>query len=187
MRGLLLFLLATALPAAAQDTNDPRQQSVTRGAKSDWEREKEQRDLRDGEVKLPPAPKAGSLIEFSPSAGASFRFFIDSASLSLERGVVRYTLVARSPSGYENVTYEGIRCDSNSVRIYAFGNAGAWSRSDSDWKPIEARSVQRWHNELRSRYFCPQGAAIQTVAEGLDALRRGGHPFASSAGNLERQ
>ncbi len=186
MRGLFLFLLAMVLPVAAQNTNDPRQQSVTTG-KSDWEREQERRDLKEGEVKLPAAPKAASLIEFFPSSASSFRFFIDADSLNLGRdGVVRYTLVARSANGYDNVTYEGMRCDTNSVKIYAYGNAGAWSRSDSDWKPIEGRSVQRWHNELRSRYFCPIGVTILTTAEGLNALRRGGHPLASGTGNPER-
>lgn len=185
MRALLLLLLCAALPAAAQNTNDPRDAKTS--GKSDWERDEARRALKEGEVKLPPAPKAGGLVEFFPSSASSFRFFVDTASLALTPdGIVRYTLVARSPSGYENVTYEGMRCETNSVRIYAYGNAGAWSRSDADWKPIEPKSVQRWHNELRSRYFCPLGATILTLEEGLNALRRGGHPFASGTGNPER-
>src|SRR5204862_4544749 len=101
-------------------------------------------------------------------------------------GVVRYTLVARSANGHDNVTYEGLRCFNSTVRIYAYGNGGNWSRADSDWKPIGNKTVQRWHNELRNRYFCPLGLPIQTTAEGLNALKRGGHPLASSTGNPER-
>ncbi len=146
--------------------------------KSNWEEEQETRDFKEAEVALPPPPK-GELIEFFVSAASSFRFFIDPQSVSLGAGdVVRYTLVARSPSGAENVSYEGIRCSRPALyRVYAFGNGGAWSKNTlTDWRPIEPRMVQRWHNELRSRYFCPNQAVISSAAEGVDALRRGGHP-----------
>ena len=97
-------------------------------------------------------------------------------------GVVRYTLVARSAAGVENVSFEGIRCKSGAYRVYAFANGGAWSRTNSEWKPIEPRSIQRWHNELRGRFFCPLRLAIMSAAEGLDALRRGGHPLTANTG-----
>lgn len=181
MRRLALALAAAvALPAAAQNTNDPRDARSSGG--SDWERQQEERNFREREVKLPALPKPEALLEFFPSAAASFRFFVDAVSLSVgEDGVVRYTLVARSARGVDNVSYEGIRCKSGTYRVYAYANAGAWSRSDSDWKAIEPKSVQRWHNELRSRYFCPLRLPILSAAEGVDALRRGGHPLASGS------
>jgi len=185
LKRLLPLLLCAAVQAAtAQNTNDPRDARTS--GKGEWERERDERNWREGEVKLPDAPRAGGLIEFFPSSATRFRFFIDAASLSVGDGVVRYTLVARSPNGYDNVTYEGLRCSSNSVRVYAHGDAGAWQRSSSDWTPIEPKSAQRWHNELRNRYFCPLNLTIQDAAEGLNALRRGGHPLAAGAGNPER-
>lgn len=185
MRILLLLAVALALPAAAQNTNDPRE--FKGQGKSDWEIEQERRDFREGAVKLPAIPKPGNLIEFFPSSASSFRFFIDPDSLSVGEGIVRYTLVARSSSGYDNVSYEGMRCGANSVRVYAYAHGGAWSRSSSeDWKPIAARSVQRWHNELRNQYFCPLGASIMTVGEGLQALRAGGHPMVPANNDLRR-
>lgn len=153
-------------------------------AKSDWEREQEAREVKEFEITLPAVPK-GDLIEFPVSAATSFRFFIDPASLSVGLdGVVRYTLVARSPSGAETISYEGIRCGGTGLyRVYAFGNGGAWSKNTrGDWRPIEPKSVQRWHNELRGRYFCPNRLSIATAAEGLDALRRGGHPAIKNTG-----
>jgi hypothetical protein len=42
--------------------------------------------------------------------------------------------------------------------------------------------VQRWHNVLRGNYFCPERYSIQTAAEGLNALRRGGHPAIANTG-----
>lgn len=166
-RFLLSAVLGWTAFAAAQPTS----------FKSDWEKAQEDRDWKEAEIKLPALPKADALIEFFVSSASSFRFFVDPPSLSVGAdGVVRYTLVARSPSGAENVSYEGIRCNNESVRIYAISYGGTWSQTRSDWKRIEPRSVQRWHNELGSRYFCPNRVSVTSAAEGLNALRRGGHP-----------
>ncbi len=133
---------------------------------------------------LPPLPKGG-LIEFFVSSASSFKFFIDPQSLSVSDGVVRYTLVARSPSGAETISYEGIRCGGQAlVRVYAFGNGDKWSKNpNADWRTIEPKSVQRWHNVLRGQFFCPTRYSIQSAAEGLDALRRGGHPAVANTGS----
>jgi hypothetical protein len=144
--------------------------------KSDWELEQEERNWREGEVRVPSYPKAENLIEFFVSAASSFRFFIDRASLSVGKdGVVRYTLVARSPSGAENVSYEGIRCRTGIYKVYARGRSdGTWSERPGDWRAIEPKSVQRWHNELRRDYFCHQNMPIHDAREAIEALRRGG-------------
>jgi len=146
--------------------------------KSDWEIEKEQRDWTEGDHKLPAYPKVSDLIEFHVSATTDFRFFIDRQSLSVNAdGVVRFTLLARSPSGAENVTYEGIRCRTGTYRIYAYGRAGgSWAERASDWRPIQQKTVQRSHHALWRDYFCPHRVPIFDSAEGIDALARGGHP-----------
>lgn len=181
------MLLAAALPAAAQRTNDPRDARTS--GKSDWEiqQEERERDAKEGAVALPAPPRPEALVEFFVSSASSFRFFIDAPSLSVTPdGVVRYTLVARSASGHDNVSYEGIRCRTNTYKVYAYASANAWSRTDSDWKEIEPRSVQRWHNELRARYFCPLGLPILTADEGMRALRAGGHPLIPANSDLRR-
>ena len=165
MRRAFAFLLLSLLAAG-----------TAWGQKSDYELEQERLNWKEGEIKLPAYPKPGGLIEFFVSSASSFRFFIDSASVSSGRdGVVRYTLVARSASGVENVSFEGMRCTTNSYKLYATGNDGQWSIRESEWRTIEPRSVQRWHLELRSRYFCPGNAQVYKTAEVLDLLRRGGH------------
>jgi len=127
---------------------------------------------------LPAFPREEDLLPFFVSAAADFRFYIDRASLSVgQDGVVRYVLVARSALGAQNVSFEGIRCKTGAYRMYATGRADrSWSRRDGPWRRIEAHSVQRWHNALWREYFCPQAIPIQAAAEGVDALRRGGHP-----------
>lgn len=145
--------------------------------KSDWEREQEERDWQEAQIKLPAFPKADALIEFFVSAASRFRFFIDPASISVGTdGVVRYTLVARSLSGAENVSYEGIRCKDGSYKVYALGQGASWSRARSDWKRIEPHGVLRWHQALQREYFCPFKFQVSTAAEAVEYLRRGGHP-----------
>ncbi len=144
--------------------------------KSDWELEQERLNWREAGVKLPAYPKTEELVEFFVSGATNFRFYIDPVSVAPgPDGVVRYTLVARSPSGVSNVTFEGMRCATNSYKVYAYGNESRWSARESDWRAIEPRSVQRWHLELRTRYFCPGNAPILTGAEGVDFLRSGGY------------
>ncbi len=145
--------------------------------KSEWELEQERLNWKEGELKLPAYPGAKGLIEFFVSGTTSFKFFIDPASLSVGAdGVVRYTLVARSPSGVANISYEGVHCRTKAYRVFALGHDGRWVTQDSRWRDTESKSIQRWHVELRTRYFCPDGLSIATAAEGVDALRRGGHP-----------
>jgi hypothetical protein len=175
-----------ARPADELPERMQKERGAASGAKSDWEREQEKREFNDGEVALPAPPAQDGLIEFFVSSASSFKFFIDPQSLSVASdGVVRYTLVARSPSGAETISYEGIRCGGQAlVRVYAFGNDGKWSKNaNADWRTIEPKSVQRWHNVLRGQYFCPTRYPIQSAAEGLDALRRGGHPAIANTGS----
>lgn len=124
-------------------------------------------------MKLPAYPRSEDLVEFEVSAATGFRFFIDRASLSVGKdGVVRYTLVARSPAGVDNVSHEGIRCKSGTYKVYAYGRAdGTWSERASDWRQIEPRGVQRWHNALWREYFCPHRIPVHDAAEGVAALK----------------
>ena len=165
-QALALLLLVCALGARAQYV-----------PKSDWEEAQDKLNWKEGAAKLPAWPKRENLIEFFVTSASSFRFYIDSESLEVGTdGVVRYTLVARSPAGVENITYEGIRCTENQVKIFAIGNDARWRVLDQDWKRIDERTVQRWHNTLRSDIFCPARAIIASRDEGLAALRRGFHP-----------
>jgi hypothetical protein len=156
---LAAALAASAAPLGAQ-------------FKSDWETEHEARSWREGEVVLPAYPKAANLVEFEVE-GSRFRFFVDAASLSVgDDGVVRYTLVARSPGGAENVSYEGMRCKTRTARAYAFGeHRGRWSKAGTAWQPIERSSAQGGRFALWHDYFCPRSIAIANAAEGLAALR----------------
>ena len=133
----------------------------------------------DAETVKPPAyPAAEDLVGFFVSAANDFEFFIDAQSIAIDGSIVRYTLVARSPEGVDNVSYEAIRCGTGEYRIYAIGHRDrTWAQRPTAWRAITPKSVQRWRHALLKDYFCPGGAPIFTADEGIDALRRGRHPL----------
>jgi hypothetical protein len=145
--------------------------------KSDWERQNEARVAGEEPVVLPATPNEDALVEIYVSADTELRYFVDTASVSVGRDrVVRYTLVARSPSGAENVTYEGIRCPGEH-RVYAVGRPdGTWGGRPSGWREIVRGTTRGWPYALARHYFCPHRDPIFSAAEGVNALRRGSHP-----------
>jgi hypothetical protein len=124
------------------------------------------------EVGLPPSSKAANLLQFEPSAASTNRFYIDAESIFIGAdGIVRYTLVVKSPSGAETISREGMRCDTKERKNYAFGRSdGTWASARvSEWQPIIYQEFNRQHGVLYADYFCPDGSPIRSAA---DAIRR---------------
>ena len=107
-------------------------------------------------VQLPATPGADNLIPFYVSPTATQHFAIDEKSLSIGKdGVIRYTMVATSPAGAKNISYEGIRCETFERKSYAFARAdGTWARSRRDqWEPIVRNAANRQHGALAHRFL----------------------------------
>ena len=125
-------------------------------------------------TQLPPAPRDTDLAIFGVSGATQFQFGIDRTTLDIGTdGVIRYVLVATSPQGARNVSYEGIRCESQEKKIYATGRSdGTWVRArNSAWTPIEEIALNRQHAALMKEYFCPNGIPTGGVPEILGRLR----------------
>jgi hypothetical protein len=158
------LVLAAALAASACGS-PPK-------AESDWERRNLQGQSAEEEVKPPAYPQAANLVPFRVEDADGFRYSIDRTTLRVEKdGVVRYVLVARSSEGAQNVTYEGLRCQTAENRVFAVGQPqGTWMTARSAWRPISAPR----HLTLQRDFFCPQGEPVGTTADALRALERGG-------------
>lgn len=168
MRGTLALLLLAACAAPHE--------------MSDWERHNIARELPAEERVTPPpfagnAPNRAKLIEFPVTDAGGFHFFVDPSTLSVAKdGTVRYVLVAQSPGGAQNVSFEGLRCPAAQHRLYATGQSdGTWSSSPTTWQPV--RNARPWQLALYQEYFCPQKVPIRDAGEGVRALQAGGHPF----------
>ena len=127
------------------------------------------------ETQLPPAPRDENLMGFSVSGASSYYFAVDRKALAIgSDGVFRYTLVATSPQGARNVSYEGIRCQTQEAKIYAIGRTdGSWIKSRSSaWSKIEEVGNNRQHAALMKEYFCPDGSAQQKLSDVLDRFKK---------------
>jgi hypothetical protein len=98
---------------------------------------------QEGAVPPPPAFSVERLLRFEVNPNSAMVYGIDPQTLSIssEDRVVRYVVVASSPSGGRNVLYEGIRCATAEVRTYARHNGQQWVlANDPPWQPMIARA-----------------------------------------------
>lgn len=141
---------------------------------------------REAAVKLPSLPKEEDLLRFEVRPQTALEYLVDSTSISLpDRDLVRFTVVARS-SAAMNVSYEGFRCIARERKVYARASReGAWvTAKNAGWVPLGPRATAGFRHELFWNYFCPGKRTIASTGEGVDALRRGGHPDARPEGTL---
>ncbi|WP_158935961.1 CNP1-like family protein [Burkholderia sp. S171] len=118
---------------------------------------------------LPPLPQDANLLPITVSENTPLSFFVDKNSLSVGTdGIIRYTIVVKSPAGARNVNYEGIRCDNYNWRLYASINEDqtGWDRAvENDFRRIENGELNSYHAALYQDYFCanklPMGPAKQ--------------------------
>lgn len=146
----------------------------------DYKLDQEKRPWEELQSQLPPYPKPDNLIKFEFDGAGANQFFVDAASLSVgDDGVVRYTLVIKTAGGATNVSFEGLRCDVQQVRIYALGHPGnQWSRArDTAWRDIRPREINGYHFVLGRDYYCLPATLRQRgtrpVADILRTLKRG--------------
>jgi hypothetical protein len=169
MRWLAVALAVCSFAAQAQPSKLPY-----------LEEDPSAKEWKELESPLPAFPSPEKLLRF-PVTPSNFEFFIDPGSLSVgSDGVVRFTLLARSASGAENVTFEGMRCFTGERRVYAYGQSDkSWAKARSGaWTPIGSSNRAPHFSTLWNDYFCPGGFIIANAKEGLDALRWGVHPRA---------
>jgi hypothetical protein len=158
------LVLAAALAAGAC-SSPPK-------VESDWERRNLQGKSAEEELTPPAYPQAANLVPFRVEDAEGFRYSIDRSTLRVDKdGVVRYVLVARSSEGAQNVTYEGLRCQTAENRVFAVGQPdGTWMTARSAWRSVSAPR----HLTLHRDFFCPQGEPVGSTADAVRALERGG-------------
>jgi CNP1-like family protein len=136
----------------------------------------EDKPWEEQKAALPGYPADENLVHFYVGAASPFDFFVDAASVSIGKdGVVRYTLVARSPSAALNVSYEGIRCESRERKLYAFGRSDrTWAEArNAKWAGIPSRQTfpNNQQAALADDFFCVRGAHVADAESAVKALK----------------
>lgn len=173
MRTLLICLLLL-LPVSAQARNIVEE--ANRIPVSDHDFDSETAPWKELLARLPAYPKPDTLVSFITGSSARSLYFVDMDSVSVgSDGVVRYSLLIRSPSGAETVSYEGLRCDKGEHKLYAFGRPdGEWAKNNrASWSPIRARAQNNPQSTLFFHYFCTVDAQ-RDAAKLQRILRTGG-------------
>lgn len=131
---------------------------------------------KEAPVELPAFPDDQGLLEVPLQIGdSSLRMFIHEPSLSIgDDGVVRYTMSLRSPSGAENIFYEGIRCSTHELRSYAFATRkGEWKVLEEKWQSLMDLGVNRYRERLYRYYLCQPTVGPLLRKEMLRRMRYG--------------
>ena len=88
-----------------------------------------------------------------------FNVYIDTTSITVSESdsVIRYWLVLKAGKS-RNVMYEGIKCNTNEYKTYAYENK--WKKGKvnisklAKWLPIEAQGHNSFRFELKKYFFC---------------------------------
>lgn len=116
--------IVTALRAPSL-TLIPLPSALAGWGKFEYDFDEDKKPWQETQTQLPAYPRPEHLVPFEVSVASRNRYYIDEESLSVgESGVVRYTVVVRTPGGAENVRL-GTRCDDGQHKLYAFGARAA--------------------------------------------------------------
>ncbi len=127
-------------------------------------------DWKEVEVPAPPAFKTDRLVQLEMPRHVSMKLGVDPETLRITSdGIVRYVMVATSPNGNTNATYEGIRCLTGEVKTYARqGATGKWSPiADPQWKPLNGNQPSLHALALARQGACDGRAAASRSPEDI--------------------
>jgi hypothetical protein len=141
-----------------------------------YDRDFDEKPWVEQQAQLPSFPKAENLIKIPMETMDSFEVAIDSTSIDIGKdAVIRYVLVARSIRGGENISFEGIRCDTRERKLYAIGRPDkTWAQVRNAAWVVYGANPRSYHYELAREYFCPDYKRVIDVAEALKNIRNGG-------------
>jgi hypothetical protein len=130
-------------------------------------------DWKEAEAPPPPALRTSGLIPLE-LPHSSLSFGVDPASIAIGAdGIVRYVVVASSPSGAVNALYEGIRCPTGETRTYARYNPGSgWvAASTVEWRRLQEASTPGHTRQIARNGVCIGGGTNHSVAAILRDLK----------------
>ena len=121
----------------------------------------------ESDVPNPPAFDVGKLVTFDVPTSPGLVYGVDPAAIQISRedGVVRYVVVATSPSGARNVMYEGLRCATGEFKTYArYSPDGQWKAApNAEWRTVFGNMPSKHALRFARAGACDGAAAATTV------------------------
>ena len=131
-------------------------------------------DWKETEVPAPSKFDPKQLVSIEMPPYVSMKFGIDPATLAVTPdGIVRYVMVAVSPSGAANAFYEGIRCATGEVKSYARANAsGVWTIVKApEWRRLNDNQPSKHALALAQQGACEGNTSAGSAADILRKLK----------------
>jgi hypothetical protein len=122
-------------------------------------------DWKEVQAPAPPAAlRTQGLVPIEVEA-SQLRWGIDPASVSVGAdGIVRYVVVARGDGNAVNAFYEGLRCSSGEVKVYARRSSeGGWVPAAGEWRTVFNNKAER-HSLVIARNGACIGKATNVSA-----------------------
>jgi CNP1-like family len=128
------------------------------------------------EDSAPPAPafEIKRLVPFEVSANSPLQWGFDPQTMTIGKDdIVRYVVVAQSPSGVVNAMYEAIRCGTGEWKTYArFNQDSGWTNvSDPKWLALSGGPSPH-AARLARQGVCTGNAAASSVREIVQSVRQ---------------
>ena len=130
-------------------------------------------DWKEAEAPPPPPLRTNGLIPVDVP-GTSLRFGVDPASITVgSDGVVRYVVVATSSSGAVNGIYEGLKCNTGEVKVYArhSPDSGWTPVSQGEWRNVRSIPNTRYSLAIARGGVCKEHAPNANPAQMIRDLR----------------
>ena len=131
---------------------------------------------QEAEVRLPDTVNLDRVVTFELTRPAAMVYGIDPGTLQIDGdGVVRYAFVARSASGALNVLYEGLRCQTAEVKLYAHWHKDTgWTPvPNAEWQELSFRGTTRRAMQMAKAGICANRSPNGPPRKMLDTLRNG--------------
>ena len=154
---LTLFLMGSLFSIELRAQDDCYRDTNDRIPCSEYEEE-----WKESDIKIPTAAKDSDFKLLAVTeADARYQYYLAGNSINLgSDGVMRYTVAVVSSNGVRNVFYEGLRCETDEVKTYAYGSKrGTFRRAvKSPWRPVSNKGVRAYQDFLAKVIVCgPQG------------------------------
>lgn len=135
-------------------------------------------DWKESEVPPPPAFDVKKLLTFEVPRISSLVYGVDPASVSISKSdsLVRYVMVATSPSGTRSVMYEALRCSTGEFKIYARYSAdGKWNPvANPEWRSVFASMPSKHPLWFARAGACDAAAPVGSISELVTKLKNPG-------------
>lgn len=106
------------------------------------------------------------------NSGSELKWGIEPSSISIgSDGVTRYVVVATG-SNISNITFEGINCQRNELKVYARWNGKNWNLvKDANWINLQEGGRSRHALALARQGLCDGNSAHTNVTQLLQKLK----------------